>query len=275
MMKRRYKLIAAYVVYFVTFIGLIALMMPTRLKYSISYSLYNRLNAAPPTLAGERPAQSASVKYVILTFDDGWDSQFEAYKKMQPLGLKGTLYICSGLVGKDNRLTIGNLNTMYRDGWDICNHTAHHVNLTKVESKRAYDEIYECSAWLFAHGFTRDLGYKHFAYPEGAYNEEIIQHLEKQGFRTARTTVGGSDTCTLLELGRASLHGMTRKNIRDFMFSDEKLIILSMHRITPDSTLELTELDLKESYFDEVINSIGESKRQVITLTEWYRLCGE
>jgi hypothetical protein len=45
-----------------------------------------------------------------------------------------------------------------------------------------------------------------------------------------------------------------------------------MHTIVPDDSESVSEIDLKASYFDEVINSIIESKRQVITLTEWYEL---
>ena len=147
-----------------------------------------------------------------------------------------------------------------------------HVDLTKVNAKKAYDEIYGCSAWITAHGFKRNMGYKHFAYPEGAYNNNIINILQEQDFLTARTTNPGSDTSKLLELGRASLYGMTKKNIRNFLLSGQKLIILSMHRIVPDDTAEASTIDLKESYFDEVIKAIIDSKRKVITITEWYEM---
>lgn len=269
-MKNRFRLIATYVFYLSTLIGLIIILLPTNIRYAAIYSLFSRINLVTPVAAGV-PTELPSGGCIVLTFDDGWSSQYQAYKKMKSLDLKGTVYICSELVGEPDRLTLDNLNEMYEDGWDICNHTARHVNLTKIDSKRASDEISDCSAWLFVHGFTRDLGYKHLAYPEGSYNEETLGLLEKQGFLTARTTIGGSDTSKLLELGRASLHGMTKKNIRDFILSDQELIILSLHRIVPDSTEVFTELDLKESYFDEVINSIRESQRHVITLTEWYQ----
>jgi peptidoglycan/xylan/chitin deacetylase (PgdA/CDA1 family) len=209
-------------------------------------------------------------KYVILTFDDAWSSQYKAFNLLKPL--KGTLYICSSFIGEKDRLSLDNLKEMYDNGWDISNHTVHHINLSKVDIKKAYDEVYGCSSWIAGNGFTRDNAYKHFAYPEGGYNKEIIEMLKKQNILTARTTNAGNDTTEFLELGRTSLHGMSKENIRNKIVSDEKLLIISFHRIVPDETKELKEIDLMESYFMEVIEAIQESERKVITITEWYEM---
>jgi peptidoglycan/xylan/chitin deacetylase (PgdA/CDA1 family) len=236
----------------------------------------NKQNAAEALTyandASEKASDDSSDKYIILTFDDGWSSQYEAYKQLKQYNFKGTLYIISSLVGKEDRLTLDDLKALYNDGWDICNHTADHVDLTKVSAKEAYDEIYACSEWLIDNGFIRNSGYKHFAYPEGAYNNDVINILKEQGFLTARTVNPGSDTSNLLELGRASLYGMDKESIRDLILSNQKLIILSMHRIVPDDSVEISTIDLKQSYFDEVLSSIIDSKRKVITLTEWYEM---
>jgi len=266
-MKKKVKLFIIYFVYILTFIGLVFMLSPTNIKQRAMETFTFTKDVPKETLLNNNNG-----KYIILTFDDGWSSQYEAYKQLKQFNFKGTLYIISSLIGKEDRLTLDNLKDVYNNGWDICNHTVHHDNLTKVSTKRAYDEIYGCSAWILGHGFKRDMGYKHLAYPEGGYNDNIINILKKQGFLTARTTNPGSDTTKLLELGRTSLYGMTKKNIRDFIFSDKKLIIVNMHRIVPDDSKEATDIDLKKSYFDEVINSIIESKRRVITITEWYKL---
>lgn len=261
--------VGVYFTYFLIFIGLIFVLLPSGTKQNAAESFALSKDVAEKTV----PANDSG-KYIILTFDDGWNSQYEAYKLLKQYNYKGTLYIISSLIGKKERLTIDNLNDMYNDGWDICNHTANHVALTKVSAEEAYDEISSCSSWLIDNGFTRNSGYKHFAYPEGAYNNNIINILKKQGFLTARTVNSGSDTSTLLELGRASLYGMNKENIRDLILSDQKLIILSMHRIVPDYSAEISTIDLKQSNFDEVISSINDSGRKVLTITEWYELRG-
>lgn len=262
-MKKKIKLFIVYFIYIAAFMGLVFLILPASAKQSII-----------DIFAGQNDVPNGTLqnKYIILTFDDGWSSQYEAYKKLKPYNFKGTLYICSSFTGEDGRLTLDNLKEMYQSGWDICNHTVHHVNLTNVSTEKAYDEIYGCSEWIIGHGFTRNMGYKHFAYPEGGYNDNIIKVLNEQGFLTARTTNPGNGTTNLLELGRTSLYGMTKQNIRENILSEDKLIILCMHRIVPDDSQETADIVLKESYFDEVISSIIESKRQVITITEWYNL---
>ncbi|HYE68531.1 MAG TPA: polysaccharide deacetylase family protein, partial [Anaerovoracaceae bacterium] len=266
--------------------GIVFILLPSNLKLSVIYSLDN-INCISEIVSnkdvhsnsGNLHSNSGNLqsgdKYIIITFDDGWKSQYDAYERLKQLNFKATLYICSSLIDKEDRLTLENIEEMYDGGWDVCNHTVHHTNLTEVSEKKAYEEVYGCSAWIYGHGFTRHKGYKHFAYPEGAYDDNIIKMLEKQGFMTARTTIPGSNTTKVLELGRASLYGMSKKNIRDLVLSDQEIVIISLHRMIPDDAKEVTELDLKESYFDELIHSIADSKRQVITMTEWYELNGQ
>ena len=265
--KKKVLFVAVYFVYFLIFIGLVFALLPPNIKQDDLETFNSSKNVTDKTIPG-----NDSGKYIILTFDDGWSSQYEAYKQLKQYDYKGTLYIISSLVGNEDRLTLDDLKAMYNDGWDICNHTADHVDLTKLSAKEAYDEIDGCSAWLIDNRFTRNLGYKHFAYPEGAYNNDVINILKEQGFLTARTVNPGSTTSNLLELGRASLHGMDKESIRNLILSDQKLIILSMHRIVPDDSAEIWTIDLKQSYFDEVIGSIIDSKRKVITITDWYEI---
>lgn len=275
-MLKGIKLILVYSIYLVLVIAVVFLLLPSEGRQLIKdkfsnihlYKYFSEVMNINGYKTGNEDKEST--KYVILSFDDGWSSQYDAFKMIKPL--KGTLYITSSLIGKEGRLSLDNLTEMYNAGWDICNHTVHHVNLTEVSHEKAYEEIYGCSAWISGHGFTRSVSYKHFAYPEGGYNDDIIGILKEQGFLTARTTKAGNDTSSMLEIGRTSLHGMTKENIRDKILSEDKILILSFHRIVPDSTTEMKEIDLKESYFKEVLDAINESKRKVLTITEWYEM---
>lgn len=267
-MSKVVKLLIAYGIYF----AVLALLVVTAVDIKDNNdqkSIYPQ-EPLPTVSKNPKPNFQDGNKYVILTFDDGWSSQYQAFKQVK--GLKGTLYINSALIGQEDRLTLANLREMYNKGWDIANHTVSHKNLTQLSKKEAREEIVECSNWIAGQGFFRNSGYKHFAYPEGSYNQEILDLLKDLQMFTARTTIGGNDTKDFLQLGRTSLHGMTKKNIRDTLLSQQPLLILSFHRIVPDNTPELKEIDLPESYFQEVIKAIGESKRKVITITEWYNL---
>jgi peptidoglycan/xylan/chitin deacetylase (PgdA/CDA1 family) len=261
-MKRTFAIIAAYVVFFFLLAILTFFLLGNNKLFNIT-NFFDKYNNVDKSL-------NNNSKFIILTFDDGWSSQYQAFKMIKPL--KGTLYISSSMIGQKDRLTLDNLTEMYNSGWDICNHTVHHTNLVKASLQKANDEIFGCSEWIRGHGFTRRLGYKHFAYPEGAYNENIINILKKQNILTARTTNVGNDTSDFLQLGRTSFSGMALKNIKKVILSDKKLLILNFHRIIPDDSPKVEGIELKESYFKEIINSIHESNRDVITITEWYEL---
>ena len=281
-MGRGLKLVVAYLLYLcltaVIFLGISeGTELPVTAISFVQATLFQHQNkilradeSGTINGSGQSTGLQQDKKYLILTFDDGWKSQYEAYQSLKPY--RGTLYICSALIGEKDRLSLANLKEMYDNGWDICNHTAHHANLTKVSLQKAYAEIYSCSRWIAAQGFGRDMCYMHFAYPEGAYNEQVMGIIKRQKILTARTANPGNSTVNVLELGRASLYGMSRENIGRLIESDSQLIILNLHRIVPDTTSEPKEIDLKESYFAELIEAVKDSKREVITMTQWYRM---
>src|SRR5690554_3803220 len=192
-MLNKVKLIIAYSLYFVCIIFLLFNLIPQFKDnllfyiYVIQEDIFSEVTSNNLDNINENKKLDEKQKYIILTFDDGWSSQYDAYQMLKPF--KGTLYICPSFIGKEDRLTLRQLAEMYKNGWDISNHTFNHTNLLKVDPKAAYEEIYKCSEWIKNHGFTRNQGYLHFAYPEGAYNDEIIDILRELNILTARTTV--------------------------------------------------------------------------------------
>ena len=132
----------------------------------------------------------------LLTFDDGYDSIYTvAYAKMNPLGLKGTIYITKNIVEEATSpygaITKEHLNEMYEAGWAIANHTVSHPYLDTLTQSQVKDELMGCYEWLIENGWSRAA--KHVAYPYGnIITSSMIAACQSADMLTGRSIFGTS-----------------------------------------------------------------------------------
>lgn len=132
-------------------------------------------------------------KPVILTFDDGYvDIGDEAFPIMQSLGIKGTLYIPTGLMENFDYLTWAKIDEMKSSGLiNFGNHTWSHLNVgsnrdrVKTEIARADNQLAEKGLNVV----------KTFAYPYGIENDFTVGLLKEMKYKLAFTTVHGRIMC--------------------------------------------------------------------------------
>jgi peptidoglycan/xylan/chitin deacetylase (PgdA/CDA1 family) len=136
---------------------------------------------------------------VILTFDDGWENQFQyGFPLLQKYGFSGTFYVVTGYIDHPNFMTAGQLRTMAAAGMAIGSHTRSHPPLPSLgDGQRLRDEIAGSKKWLEQQlGITVDT----FAYPYGSYTAAVVAATKAAGYRTARTVDSGThDTADNME----------------------------------------------------------------------------
>lgn len=149
-------------------------------------------------------------KPVVLTFDDGFENQMQAFALLQSHNMKATFYIING--GEESRWCIG-AGRRYNDPlqppngcgddyltWDqvreldrsglvtIGGHTLDHENLPTLSLADQQHEIIDSKTQI-----EQEIGHSihDFAYPYGAYDNTTIQVVEAAGYDSAVTTVDG------------------------------------------------------------------------------------
>ncbi len=134
---------------------------------------------------------------VIIDFDDQLISAYTvAFPIMQALNIKGVMNVISSKVEYSAAYcSLAQLQEMYDAGWDMCNHTANHVQSSYYGGTQAYceSEIQTCQDYLVEQGWTRRDCHLHFAAPfgESTYREAAPYRaaIASTGCLTGRTTI--------------------------------------------------------------------------------------
>lgn len=129
-------------------------------------------------------------KSVILTFDDGWESQYKyAFPLLKKYGFTGTFFIFTNAIGHKHFMTWDQIKEMDAAGMIIGGHTKTHPYLTKIiDPNKLADEINGGKKIIEEHlGKTIQT----FAYPFGLYNDAVVQAVRDAGYRIGRTSSVG------------------------------------------------------------------------------------
>ena len=119
-------------------------------------------------------------KVVILSFDDGWKSQYtNATPILNKYGFKASFYLVCNYIGKDeSRLNWQDVAALYKQGHDIGSHSMNHDDLSKMSKKELEFEIGQSKQCLLDHGINNVTS---FAYPfsEAAHKDAVVKIVSK------------------------------------------------------------------------------------------------
>ena len=129
------------------------------------------------------------LKPIVITFDDGWRSQYEnALPILIKYKIPATFYIYTGVIGSSAYMTWDDLHALVNSNMEIGGHTKSHQRLTKIDPSRLEDEILGSKQVLERNLHIPVLD---FAYPYGNYNESVIVAVKGAGYISARTSNKG------------------------------------------------------------------------------------
>jgi peptidoglycan/xylan/chitin deacetylase (PgdA/CDA1 family) len=139
---------------------------------------------------------------VAITFDDGFANLYtHALPVLQRHGLKATVYVITGMVGKTTKWTDGakslpslpildweQIAALRAAGVEIGAHSITHGFMTQYSDMRLRDEL-ETPKHELEEMSGQPVGA--FAYPQGDYDERVVEAVKRAGYRTATTVDQG------------------------------------------------------------------------------------
>jgi len=123
-------------------------------------------------------------KAVVLTFDDGWKSQYQyAVPILEKYKFTATFFIISSYANYGAYMNWADLKDLVAHNFDIESHTKTHTILTKLDSKKLTVELVDSKKTL-----EDKLGIKvrTIAYPNYAQNQAVRDATRLAGYEGAR-----------------------------------------------------------------------------------------
>lgn len=209
---------------------------------------------------------------VLIMFDDGWMSQYtQGYEIMKKYGFKGSVAVISDCVGQYDYMSIRELSSLYRAGWDMANHTRSHPWLKDLSKEAQKKELLDCKTWLKNYHLT---GAEDIAiFPGGYSNKHTFEILTQEEFAAARSVENYWDITTKRRTGDITVISVT-PNISicelEKMFEqtalEKSMLILIFHKFndTPDAW----GMSYPASDFEKICESIKINGLQVLTISE-------
>jgi len=147
-------------------------------------------------------------KVVVMTFDDGYDNNFkDAWPLMKKYNAKGTFFIITSKIGKDEYMTKEQIKELSDAGNEIGSHSVTHPNLATTKGKTLENEIVQSRADLEGI-ISRPV--VSFCYPAGKYNDDTINAIKSAGYKMAVTTRSSTGIVQLDSLFTISRHRISQ-----------------------------------------------------------------
>ncbi|MGH7243866.1 MAG: polysaccharide deacetylase family protein [Phycisphaerales bacterium] len=130
-------------------------------------------------------------KSVMLTFDDGWETQYMiAYPSLKARGMVGVFFVHTGALKDEPGASMSwdDVCQMEDDGMDIESHTISHPSLPSITPEALQRELTESRALLESR-LGRPV--TALAYPFGDFTEREIDAAQRAGYRLAFSTEVG------------------------------------------------------------------------------------
>ena len=179
-------------------IVLITILMSVGADFSVPDIAYSQSVPSVPSVSSVPTSDSINTannnnnKAVILTFDDGYKSQYTNAKPiLDKYAYKATFYIVCEYVGGGEgqvhpnvKMTWEEIITLHNEGHDIGSHTMSHDDLDSLSEKGIEYEVGGSKECLFDHGIIPTS----FSYPTntGAQNAAVVNTVAKY-YDIART----------------------------------------------------------------------------------------
>jgi peptidoglycan/xylan/chitin deacetylase (PgdA/CDA1 family) len=123
-------------------------------------------------------------KPVVITFDDGRASQWNAVQELNARGMKGVFFILGG----GNALSDGQVRQIIAQGHEIESHTMSHPQLSRLSDAQLVYELVRSKQLLEA---KYGVPIRYLAYPYGDYDNRVINATIAAGYDGALAAWGG------------------------------------------------------------------------------------
>lgn len=217
-------------------------------------------------------------KYVTITFDDGYNSQYQAADALEARGMRGVFYVPIGQLNGSFEgiptMTRSDVQDLQQRGHEIGGHTYNHTDLSALTTAEAEETILKNRDALQELGITP----VSFAYPYGQ-GADTHQNTVTDYYKYARTVRWDTNTVPPDEPGQLKTLALTEDNYEvldsylDRMEGSDWLI-LSIHHIDEDGAVDRENVDVSRETYESILDQVDTANVIVTTFEEMQNMEG-
>jgi peptidoglycan/xylan/chitin deacetylase (PgdA/CDA1 family) len=130
---------------------------------------------------GKRPGSPELDFQVLLTFDDGHQSDYSsAFPALAQASMRGVFFLNSSTVGTHGFLTWGEIREMQRGGMSFQSHGHEHMDYRQLRARELKRQLLDSKHILEDH-LGRPVEF--FAAPHGLVNRQVVEKAREVGYR--------------------------------------------------------------------------------------------
>jgi peptidoglycan/xylan/chitin deacetylase (PgdA/CDA1 family) len=226
------------------------------------------------TKIAEASENQFSKGVVSITFDDGWVSQYNnAAPKLAAANMHASFYAVSDTFANNNPdyMSVAQLLELQTAGHEVSAHTVHHCKLTEVPSAASCafappsgttinDEIVNSINALLGAGLTP---VSTFAYPNGAYNDQVKNLMSGSGMIAARSVDSGFNTrfsdryALKTQVMEQAINIDMVKGWIDDAAENKTWLVLTFHQVDLEGNIIGDDGAVTPSYFQDIIDYLA------------------
>ncbi|PGL71065.1 polysaccharide deacetylase family protein [Bacillus sp. AFS055030] len=211
---------------------------------------------------------------IIFTMDDGWETQFtKGFKILKNNDIKGSIAVIPSKIGTKGYMSLRQLNTLYRSGWDLMNHTYSHRHLASLNKQEQKSELNDARKWLNQHCFTKASNIA--VYPYGSFNDDTLKTLQEEQYRSARTIKDGIQINQIKKYEVRTINLLPSTDILwvkdqiDLAIKKKQSIVFTNHRF--EKKADKAGMNFDPEKFKTIVNYVVSKKDElnILTYSEW------
>jgi len=203
---------------------------------------------------------------VCICFDDGKEELMPSKAIMDDAGFKGTLFIDPDYIGESGFITKSQLDSFSSNGWSIGGHRM--GILTALTEEQLNNHFNSVKNYLQTNNY---LGSNLYAYPNGAFNDEIFESLLSHNFKYGFNINGYIQPLSYVSNTSVNRHSIdkwtTQEMVKNWIDQAEEnggVCILNFHKLV--DTLVDGE-DWLTSDFEDIIDYLVDNNINVQELS--------
>lgn len=213
----------------------------------------------------------SSTKYVTVTFDDAYASQYRAADELEDRGMRGVFFVpvnqLNGTFEGIPTMTQQQVRNLVTRGHEIGGHTYNHTNLSTLSPRQVRRSLQQNKAALNRLGITAIS----FAYPYGA--GASYASIVGEEYRFGRLNRWKTNTVPLQNRSRLTSISLSEDTYEYLELYLQRMkpgdwLIIMLHGIDANSTVNRETIDMSTETYQQVLDTVQATNITTITFKD-------